>query len=103
MRPSIVASVAVHVAVIAAAILATARPAHTRPAPEPVERLYLAPHPSPSRLRQGDGNAVGSHAGRPVTGLPGSPTTVDVPTPAPIGTCQPGCTTADTTWAVPGP
>jgi hypothetical protein len=106
MRPplprSAAASLAAHTLLIAAGVLATARPAHTRPGPERVYSIpYIPPPPpAPTPPRRSSGGSVGSTAAGHGAGLPAPPTTVDIPSPAPVpdGGCGQTCFQPDTTW-----
>lgn len=85
---STVVSVVTHAALITAAILATARAGHTRPAPERIAKIYYAPvPPSPpagAREPRADGHQTGGATSAQIPGLPPARTTVDVATPTTI-------------------
>jgi hypothetical protein len=83
---STVVSVVTHAAVIAAAILATARAGHTRPAAEVVHAVhyYLPPSPAGAREPRADGHQTGGATGAQIPGLPPARTTVDIATPTTI-------------------
>ena len=83
---STVVSVVTHAAVIAAAILATARAGHTRPAAEVVHAVhyYLPPTPAGAREPRADGHQTGGATGAQIPGLPPARTTVDIATPTSI-------------------
>jgi hypothetical protein len=96
------ASLVVHTLLIAAAVLATARSGHTRPAPPRVFSItYIRPTPpAPTRPRQPNGGGAGSTTAGYGSGLPAPPTTVDIPIPSPVpdGVCGQTCFRPDTTW-----
>jgi outer membrane biosynthesis protein TonB len=103
MRPplptSAAASLAAHALLIAAAILATAHPAHPRAAPErviPIPFFQKPPTPTTSRQSRSSGGAGAS--GSDDRGLPRLPPTVDVPVSAP----GPGPGTGPASGAGPG-
>jgi hypothetical protein len=83
---STIVSVVTHGAVIAAAILATARAGHTRPAAEVVHpvRYYLPPAPAGAQDSRAAGHQTGGATGAQIPGLPPARTTVDIATPTSI-------------------
>jgi hypothetical protein len=85
---STMASIVVHATLIAAAILATARQGHTRPAPETRSKIYFTrvppPRPAGAQDSRVAGHPTGGATGAQIPGLPAARTSVDIATPTTI-------------------